>query len=47
MEHYKKLAIDWIDYIASNTMTDFNRWFNNFIWTYDLKAMVTASETQS
>ena len=31
---------DWIDYIASNTMTDVNRWFNDFIWTYDLKAFV-------
>ncbi|HNE91583.1 MAG TPA: iron-sulfur cluster-binding domain-containing protein [Agitococcus sp.] len=43
----QKVSRDWIDYIASNTMTDFNRWFNDFIWTYDLKAMVTAIETQA
>ena len=43
----QKFSRDWIDYIASNTMTDFNRWFNDFIWTYDLKAIVTAIETQA
>ncbi|MCB1660585.1 MAG: hypothetical protein KDI39_20375, partial [Pseudomonadales bacterium] len=43
----QQISRDWIDYIASNTMTDFNRWFNDFIWTYDLKAIVTAIETQA
>lgn len=35
------ISRDTLDYIASNTMTDLNRWFNSFIWTYDLKAVVT------
>jgi ferredoxin-NADP reductase len=30
----------WIDYVISNTMTDFNRWWNGFLWTYELKAQV-------
>lgn len=30
----------WVDYLVSNTMTDFNRWLNGFLWTYDLKAVV-------
>lgn len=30
----------WVDYIVSNTMTDFNRWLNTFLWTYQLKAVV-------
>lgn len=36
------LGRDWLDYIASNTMTDFNRSWNDFLWTYDLKALVIA-----
>jgi ferredoxin-NADP reductase len=31
---------EWVDYVVSNTMTDFNRRLNGFIWTYDLKAQV-------
>lgn len=34
------VAPEWVDYVVSNTMTDFNRWFNGFLWTYDLKALV-------
>ncbi|RZL04373.1 MAG: iron-sulfur cluster-binding domain-containing protein [Rubrivivax sp.] len=34
------VAPQWVDYVVSNTMTDFNRWFNGFLWTYDLKALV-------
>jgi ferredoxin-NADP reductase len=30
----------WVDYVVSNTMTDFNRWVNGFLWTYELKAQV-------
>jgi ferredoxin-NADP reductase len=30
----------WVDYLVSNTMTDFNRWWNGFLWTYELKAQV-------
>jgi ferredoxin-NADP reductase len=30
----------WIEYLVSNTMTDFNRWWNGFLWTYELKAQV-------
>jgi ferredoxin-NADP reductase len=41
------LGRDWVDYIASNTMTDVNRWFNDFIWTYDLKALVTQITPQN
>ncbi len=37
----KTLGRDWLDYIASNTMTEFNRRWNDFIWTYTLKAVVT------
>ncbi|PTQ89221.1 flavin reductase family protein [Agitococcus lubricus] len=33
---------DWVDYIASNTMTVLNRRLNDFIWTYELKAQVIA-----
>lgn len=32
----------WIDYVASNTMTDLNRRLNGFIWTYELQAQVVA-----
>lgn len=38
---------DWLDYLASNTMTDFNRWANDFIWTYDLKAQVLAVKDEA
>jgi ferredoxin-NADP reductase len=34
------LGADWVDYLASNTMTELNRWLNDFIWTYELKAQV-------
>jgi ferredoxin-NADP reductase len=34
------LGPQWVDYLASNTMTEFNRWVNDFIWTYELKAQV-------
>jgi ferredoxin-NADP reductase len=34
------VSSDWVDYVVSNTMTDFNRWFNKFLWTYELKAVV-------
>ncbi|CAH0348265.1 iron-sulfur cluster-binding domain-containing protein [Aquabacterium sp. CECT 9606] len=34
------VAPEWVDYVVSNTMTDFNRWFNGFLWTYELKALV-------
>src|SRR5690606_10318898 len=30
----------WVDYVVNNTMTDFNRWLNGFVWTYELKAQV-------
>ena len=30
----------WVDYVASNTMTEVNRRLNSFIWTYDLQAQV-------
>lgn len=43
----QQLGHDWVDYIASNTMTDFNRWWNDFIWTYQLKAVVVAVEQQT
>jgi ferredoxin-NADP reductase len=40
-----RLALDhiqreWVDYAVSNTMTEFNRWLNGFVWTYDIKAQV-------
>lgn len=38
---------DWLDYIASNTMTDFNRRWNDFIWTYELKAIVIAVKDEA
>jgi ferredoxin-NADP reductase len=36
----KHVGRQWLDYIASNTMTDFNRRWNDFVWTYELKALV-------
>lgn len=30
----------WVDYVASNTMTDLNRRFNRFIWSYEPQAQV-------
>lgn len=36
----KHLGRQWVDYLASNTMTEFNRRHNDFLWTYDLKALV-------
>lgn len=36
------VAPDWVNYVVSNTMTDLNRWFNDFIWSYDVKARVEA-----
>jgi len=36
----KKVGRDWLDYVASNTMTDLNRRWNDFIWTYEPKAIV-------
>jgi ferredoxin-NADP reductase len=30
----------WIDYVVSNTMTEFNRSWNGLLWTYELKAQV-------
>lgn len=43
----KHVGRDWLDYIASNTMTDFNRRWNDFIWTYDLKAIVVAVKDEA
>lgn len=43
----RNIGHDWLDYLASNTMTDFNRWANNFIWTYDLKAQVVAVKDEA
>lgn len=37
----------WVDYVVSSTMTDFNRWFNGFLWTYDLKALVESIEDEA
>lgn len=31
-----------VSYVVSNTMTNFNRRLNPFLWTYDLKAVVVA-----
>lgn len=36
------LGRDRVDYLASNTMTVLNRAVNDFLWTYELKAVVTA-----
>ncbi len=36
----EKLSRDGIDYVVSNTMTEFNRKLNSFVWTYELKAQV-------
>ena len=42
-----RVAPEWVDYLVSNTMTDFNRWFNSFLWTYDLKALVESIEDEA
>ena len=36
----EKAGRDWVDYVVSNTMTEFNRKLNGFVWTYELKAQV-------
>ena len=36
------LGRDRVDYLASNTMTVLNRAVNDFLWTFELKAVVTA-----
>ena len=38
----QKLGRDSVDYLAANTMTVVNRRLNDFLWTYELKALVTA-----
>ncbi len=38
---------DWLDYVASNTMTDFNRRWNDFIWTYELQAIVVGIKEEA
>lgn len=35
-----RIGPQWVDYVVSNTMTDFNRRFNGFLWSYDLQAQV-------
>lgn len=52
LSRLNKLALrhvgrDWLDYIASNTMTDFNRRWNTFIWTYELQAIVVAVKDEA
>jgi len=44
LDHVKP---DWVDYVVSNTMTDINRRWNGFLWTYDLKALVVAVEDEA
>jgi ferredoxin-NADP reductase len=36
----EKIGRDWVDYLVSNTMTEFNRKLNGFVWTYELKAQI-------
>jgi ferredoxin-NADP reductase len=43
----KNVGREWLDYIASNTMTNFNRRWNDFVWTYDLKALVVAVKDEA
>ncbi len=43
----QRVGRDWLDYLASNTMTQFNRRLNPFIWTYDLKAVVVAVKDEA
>ena len=43
----KHLGRQWVDYIASNTMTEFNRRHNDFIWTYELKALIVDIKTEA
>lgn len=43
----KHIGRDWLDYVASNTMTDFNRRWNSFIWTYDLQAIVVSIQDEA
>jgi ferredoxin-NADP reductase len=33
---------DWVDYLVSNTMTEFNRRINPFVWSYQLQALLLA-----
>jgi ferredoxin-NADP reductase len=36
----EKVGRDWVDYVVSNTMTEFNRKLHGFVWTYELKAQI-------
>jgi ferredoxin-NADP reductase len=36
----EKVGRDWVDYVVSNTMTEFNRRLHGFVWTYELKAQI-------
>ena len=35
-----RVGHDRVDYLVSNTMTEFNRKVMPFLWTYELKAVV-------
>jgi ferredoxin-NADP reductase len=36
----EKIGRDQVDYLVSNTMTEFNRKLHGFVWTYELKAQI-------
>lgn len=42
-----RLGRNWLDYLVSNTMTDFNRRLNPFLWTYQLKAVVISVKQET
>lgn len=43
----ERVGREWVDYVASNTMTEFNRRWNDFIWTYELQALVTGIKDEA
>ena len=38
----QRFSRDWVDYLVSNTMTEFNRRINPFVWSYQLQALLLA-----
>lgn len=43
----ERVSREWVDYVVSNTMTDFNRRLNGFVWTYDRQWMLEATRTEA
>lgn len=43
----ERVSREWVDYVVSNTMTDFNRRMNGFMWTYDHQWLLESVKTEA